>query len=423
VTVSAPTQATLDGAVIDLTDLDLFVSGRAYAAWRVLRDESPVHWNPTPDVDGDSGGFWALTRYADLKSAYSQPEVFSSEKGTVLGGSFRSERDTASGQMIICSDPPRHRLLRQQTHRGFEREMVLRVRRTVRADIEAALDRICADGGADIATELAPVLPLSVLRVLLGVDDDTADQLLRLSREIIGYRDDDESLDPDADRTRLANAHGRMLGVLMEVAEGRRMAPGDDLPSMLLASRINGRPMPEEAILYNLLNVVVGGNETTPYTACAGIEALMEHPDQETRLHDDPATLVSSATDEILRWTSTNAYVGRTLSREVELHGVTMPAGDRVTLWNASANRDERAIPDADHFDVARSPNPHLAFGSGVHRCIGQYVAREELLALVGALAERRLRFRSAGRVRRLRSNFMQGTCSMPLQVVDQGAA
>ena len=405
---------------VDLTDVELFAEGDPHQAWRWLRDHAPVYWNS----DGsDQGGFWALTRYEDLMFAYRDPATFSSREGTVIGGSFRSERDTASGQMIICSDPPAHRQLRQQVHRGFEQQMVRRIRQRVADSAAQAVQRIVRDGGCDAATDLAPELPVAVLAEMFGLDRPDAIALLEMSRDIIGYQDQTALSEEDLakERVRLVSAHARLLEWLMRLIDQRRRSPGDDLPSALLAGQLNGRQLNLGEMLYNCLNVVVGGNETTPYTACAGIAALIEFPEQQERLYQDPS-LLPTAVDEILRWTSTNAYVGRTLTRDLVLHDTPMQAGQRVTLWNAAANRDERQFPDADTFDVGRQPNHHLAFGAGNHRCIGQYVAREEVTALFAQLAERRLRLALDGPIRRLRSNFMQGTTSMPVRVlsVDQ---
>lgn len=404
---------------VDLTDTELFVHGDPHRAWRWLRDNAPVYWNPD---DSEQGGFWALTRYEDLMQAYRDPVTFSSREGTVIGGSFRSERDTASGQMIICSDPPAHRQLRQQVHRGFAQQMVHRIRRRVAASVAQAVERVIVDGGCDVATDLAPELPVAVLAEMFALDRTDAFALLDMSRDIIGYQDQTalSAEELSRERLRLVSAHARLLEWLMRLIEQRRRSPRDDLPSALLSGELNGRRLNLGEMLYNCLNVVVGGNETTPYTACAGIAALIEFPEQQQRLYDDPR-LLPTAVDEILRWTSTNAYVGRTLTRDLVLHGVQLQEGQRVTLWNAAANRDERQFDNADTFDVGREPNHHLAFGAGNHRCIGQYVAREEITALFAHLAERKLRLELAGPICRLRSNFMQGTTSMPVRVLSVG--
>jgi len=412
-----PTQATMDPTAVpvDLTDTDLFCHGDPYQAWAWLRDNAPVYWNP----DRDGGGFWALTRYDDLAAVYVDHDTFSSKRGTVMGGSFRSDADTASGQMIICADPPDHRLLRQQVHQGFGSSMVERISAQVRDYVEAGFDRLIRDGGGDLATGLALELPAGVLATMFGLSREEAFHLLDLTREMIGYQDDEYRADGDAQML-LVSTQVKIFDFLTGLTTRRRADPGDDLPSLLVRSKLNGRPMTFGQILYNCLNVVVGGNETTPYTACGGVRALIEHPDQADRFYADPRGL-PTAVEEILRWTSTNAYVGRTATRDVLIHGVPIEAGQRLTLWNASANRDETKFPHADRFDVTRTPNHHMAFGVGVHRCIRQVVARLEVTLFFESLQRRGVRLELAGPVERLRSNFMLGTKHMPVSVVSVG--
>ncbi|TWP53816.1 cytochrome P450 [Lentzea tibetensis] len=393
---------------IDLTDTDLFVHGDPHEVWAHLRRTEPVHWNPS----GDSG-FWSLTKYADIHDVYVDPGTFSSEQGTVMGGSFGSEQDTATGQMLICADPPEHRLLRQQVKQGFANAMLKVIGESVRRYAHRAVDRIVAQGGGDFAVEVAPELPAGVLAAMFGLPAEDAHHLLALTRNMIGSEDGEYREGELA----LVTAQVEIFDFLADLAEERKDRPGDDLVSMLLSSCVNGRPMSDAEILYNTLNVVVGGNETTPYTACAGVAAFAEFGDQADRFYADPSVL-PTAVDEILRWTSTNAYVQRTATRDATIRGVPIAKGQKLTLWNASANRDEDVFPDADRFDVTRTPNHHIAFGVGNHRCIGQTVARQEITILFEHLRERGVRFELDGPIERLRSNFMLGTKHMPVKVV-----
>ncbi|MFC7827874.1 cytochrome P450 [Streptomyces sp. NPDC057362] len=397
-------------APIDLNDLDLFVSGDPHAAWSWLRRNAPVYWNSTPE-----GGFWALTKYEDVAAAYIDASAFSSRFGTVLGGSYRSTADTASGQMLICSDPPDHRLLRQQVHKAFAPWMIEKATRRVVEFLDAALDKFVAAGGGDFATEVALELPAGFLSAMFDLGRDDAFRLLRLTRSMIGHKDQEYAGSARTGMTLVAS-QVEIFDMISELMERRRREPGGDLVSILCSAEINGRPMTESQILYNCLNVAVGGNETTPYTATAAVLALADHPDQADRLIADPG-LLGTAVEEVFRWTSTNAYVQRTATRDVELRGTLIRAGESVTLWNASANRDEEQFPDPDVFDVSRTPNQHLAFGVAAHRCIGMGGARQEITLLMRALAERRLRFEVAGPVERLRSNFMLGVKHLPVTV------
>jgi cytochrome P450 len=394
----------------DLNDLELFVSGDPFAVWRELRTYDPVHWNATSD-----GGFWALTRYADVAAAYADSATFSSRYGTILGGSYRRTADSASGQMLICSDPPEHRLLRQQVHKAFAAQMMARAGEVVRGYLGTALDRLVADGGGDFAVEVAPELPAGLLAAMFGLGRPEAFELLRLTRTMIGFRDG-EYANRQSESMTLVSAQASILEMMTELAAERRRTPGEDLVSILLASSLNGRAMRESELLYNCLNVAVGGNETTPFTATAAVQAFAEHPDQAERVVADPGVL-DTAVEEIFRWTSTNAYVQRTATRDVQVRGTLIQAGESVTLWNASANRDAEEFPDADRFDVTRRPNRHLAFGVGPHRCIGMPAARLEISLLVEEIARRRLRFEIAGAPQRLRSNFMLGIKHLPVIV------
>jgi cytochrome P450 len=398
-------------ALIDLDDLDLFVSGDPHAAWAWLREHAPVYWNATAD-----GGYWALTTYADVSAVYRDPAAFSSKDGTVLGGSFRSATDTATGQMLICSDPPEHRLLRQHVHKAFGKSMMHAAAERVRAYLSDALDRLTADGGGDFATDVAPTLPAGLLAAMFGIGRADALHLLRLTRTMIGFRDE-EYVRTSGEAMTLVGAQVEIFDFLAELLDRRRADPGEDLVSILLAAETNGRGLTESQILYNALNVAVGGNETTPFTASAIVETLIGHPEEERRLHDDPG-LIGTAVDEFFRWTSTNAYVRRTTTKEVVLRGIRIPAGQTLTLWNASANRDENAFPHADRLDLGRSPNHHLAFGVANHRCVGMPAAWMEISMLVEELVRRRLRFRPSGGIERLASNFMLGIKHLPVEVV-----
>jgi cytochrome P450 len=398
-------------AVIDLDDLDLFVSGDPHVAWAWLREHAPVYWNATP-----GGGYWALTRYADVTAVYLDPVTFSSKHGTVLGGSYRSLSDTASGQMLICSDPPEHRLLRQHVHKAFGRQLLERAAGHVRRYLGDALDGFAAAGGGDFAVDIAPQLPAGLLAAMFGIGHRDAVNLLQLTRTMIGFRDE-EYVSGNGESMTLVGAQVEIFDFLTELLDRRRRDRGEDLVSMLLAARTNGRELPESQILYNALNVAVGGNETTPFTASAIVEALIRYPDEERRLHADPA-LLEGAVDELFRWTSTNAYVCRTTTRDVTVRGVLIPAGNTLTLWNSSANRDDEQFPHADRLDLGRSPNHHVAFGVANHRCIGMAAARMEITLLVEELIRRGLRFAPAGRIERLRSNFMLGIKHLPVEMV-----
>ncbi|WNV85520.1 cytochrome P450 [Umezawaea sp. Da 62-37] len=399
-------------AQIDLGSTELFAEGDPYEAYRWLRHNAPVYWNPTPD-----GGFWALSKYEDISEAYLRPELYSSAKGTMLGGSYRSESDSASGQMLIATDPPRHQQLRKQVHNaGFAPAKMDHARAGVRACVNAALDKMIRDGGGDFATDISMALPTGVLAGTMALPPEHAARLQRLTRTMIGFRDLEYQDGLSATET-LIRSQLDVFEFFFDLVEQRRERPGDDLVSNLIASEINGEPMSEAEILYNCMNVAVGGNETTAHTASWSVVTFVDHPEQYERLLADPG-LLGTAMEEIFRWTATNTYVQRHATRPLVIRGRRIEEGDAITLWNSSANRDEDVFPEADVFDVARTPNKHLTFGVGRHHCIGAVIARLEMEILLGEMVRRQLRFRLAGPVERLHSNFAYGIRHLPVEIV-----
>ncbi|MFF5056676.1 cytochrome P450 [Micromonospora sp. NPDC000663] len=405
-------------ANLDLTDVETFVRGEHHGLLATLRAHDPVHWNPT----GDDSGFWALTKYDDVVQAYRDHASFSSARGAIMGGSYRSEADSSSGRMLVASDLPRHRMIKHQMLPAFSTEMVRRARRQIASHLDLAFETMRANGGCDFATDIATELPAGAVVAILNVGREEAHELVRLTRMMIGFRDPsligpERATQFDDERALLACIQSEIFDYFEDLIRLRRRQPGDDLVSMLLRSDMNGRPMPEEDILYNCMNFAVGGNETSSYSASAGVEALIEHPDQYELLLDRPG-LLPSAVEEILRWSSTACYVQRVATRDLDMRGVRIRAGDAVTLWNVSANRDEEQFRDPMRFDVQRSPNRHLTFGGGIHRCVGASVGLAELGEVFGRLVQGRIRLAVSGELRRLRSNFILGITSMPVEIV-----
>ncbi|MFI7210876.1 cytochrome P450 [Micromonospora maritima] len=399
---------------VDLEDVDLFARGEHHAVLAWLRRHRPVYAHPARD----GGSFWVLTRYEDVLSAYREHTVFSSECGAMLGGSFRSVRDSAAGRMLVASDLPRHRMLRQVFQPMFAPAMLDAVGRQITHLVDDAVRVMLEDGGTDFATTIATELPAGALMAMMNVGHAEAHEIVGLTRRMIGFRDP-TYVDTTGDvRLRLASLQNDIFDFFADLVRSRRRNLGEDAVSMLIRARVNGRPLPESEILYNCMNLAVGGNETSSYSACSGLLALIENPTAYDALLARPS-LLGGAVEEILRWSSVNAYVQRSALRDVEIGGQLIREGDAVTLWSVSANRDEAQFPQADRFIIDRSPNRHVSFGSGIHRCVGATVANVELTAAFSALVSRGVRLSLAGPVRRLRSNFILGTTSLPVRVVD----
>jgi cytochrome P450 len=397
---------------IDLNDTEAFVRGDVHDLWRQLRHDDPVHWNPTRD-----GGFWALTTHQDVAAALRDFATFSSEGGTVIGGSYKNEQDTAARRMLVTSDPPKHRQMRKRMRRLFSPATVERVTSVVDGRVRAALAGIWRDGGGDFAKQVAIELPAGALMAQLAIGHDDAVRLVLLTRAMIGYRDPEFHGGIADEALRLASAQADVFDFFLDLIAERRGRPGEDAVSILLTPGPGERALDEDTLLFNLMNLAIGGNETTQHTASGGLLALMADPVQWERLRADP-TLATTGVEEFVRWTSTASYVQRVVTEPVRVRDKTLSPGDPVTLWIASANRDEQVFAEPDTFDLGRTPNKHLGFASGPHHCIGAAFGRAGLTSLLDELRDRPGRLVPAGDPVRLRSNFMLEYKNVPVEVV-----
>jgi cytochrome P450 len=406
---------------VDLSNVDEFVARRHHLMFDWIREHDPVYWQAT----SPESGFWSLTRYDDVVAGYREHMALSSAAGSILGGSFRNEGlDTAGNRMLVSSDPPVQRQLRQAVHQAFAPHILARVRTQVRQLVSKAVARAVADGGCDFATDIARELPAGALMAMAAVSYEDAHHVVELTHSSIDYRaPDTQDARPhteEDERLRLAGIQSAIFEFFADLIRQRRSAPGDDLVGILLRSTINGRPMSEEDVLYNCLNIAVGGNETSTHSASAGLVALLEHPQQYENLLRGPAGL-EVALNEILRWTSPNAYDHRVATRDVEIGGQTIAAGDSVALWIVSANRDPRVFAEPQRFDITRSPNRHIAFGSGLHRCVGAQLGLAELTLLYEHLIDEQVQLELVGEPVWMRSNFILGVNELPVRVVSRG--
>jgi cytochrome P450 len=288
------------------------------------------------------------------------------------------------------------------------------------------LDRALPRGEFDFVDDVAAVLPIRVLCEILGVPHADNTQLIEWGDAMIGSTDPDLSAisyeHPDSDQYRLLPFRSP---VALEVyryghalAAQRREHPGDDIVTKLVQAEIDGERLTEQEFDAMFLLLVVAGNETTRQAIAHGMQALMDNPDQMARLRDDPA-LMPTAVEEILRWSTPVLHFRRTTTRDVELRGTHMRAGDKVVVWYASANFDERAFPDPLRFDIARSPNNHVSFGrGGPHFCLGAHLAKLEVKIMFEQLLPRLAAIEPAGRPRLIRTNFTHALKRMPVRVV-----
>lgn len=406
---------------IDLTDLDLFAHGFPHDAFRLLRREAPVWWHEPTAHTPDGVGFWVLSRHADVLAAVGDAGTFSSERAPGHDGGGTLIQDLpygfAAGVLLNMTDDPRHRRVRAIVTPSTSPRAVASMEGELRALTAGLIGAALEAGECDFLTTVAAELPVQASLQLLGVPAEDRHQLVAWSGATLAY--DDRELGEETEATRTASAS--MAAYAEELIAEKRRRPADDLLSALVAARVEdedgpARPLSplELSMAFSLL--VAAGSETTRNAIALGVAALAEHPDQMAALRAD-RSLVGSGAEEILRWSSPTLYNRRTATVDAWVGGVPVLAGDKVTLWWASANADEAVFPEPTRFDVRRDPNPHLAFGYRSHFCLGAGLARLELRLVLEELLDRVGSVELAGPVRRIRTNKHAGVARMPVRL------
>ncbi len=411
---------------IDLTDVDLFLHGDPDAVWTTLRREAPVHWNER----SWGPGFWNLTRYEDVLRVSTDASTFISGKGIILdndGKRTMRERNLENatggggvgfmdprGNMMIMTDPPRHTVLRRIVNKGFTPLAVRRMEPHIRELVTKILDDVIERGECDFVLDISRRLPLEVICEMVGVPDGDWEGMFDLTNRVIGFDDPEYAQQPEQMTPEDIQRSMGLFQYMGEMIDARKTDPKEDVLTTLVHTEVDGTKLNNGEIFLMFLLLIVAGNETTRNATTGGILALMNNPDQRQRLIDDPS-LIPSAVEETVRWTSPVMHFERVATKDVELGGQQIKEGDEVTLWYTSANRDEAVFENPQTFDVGRSPNEHIAFGKGEHFCLGANLARLELVVMFEELLKRMPDMELAGQPERLRSNFIRGIKRMPI--------
>ncbi len=392
---------------IDLLDLREYErEGQPHHLFRWLRKNDPVHRHAEPG----GPGFWAVTRYADVESVSRDPATFSSALGGILipdGGPLELE---GGRKMMLMMDPPRHVRYRKLVKSPFTPTAAGRLRPRVEKLAAEIVDEVIERGECDFVSEVAGELPSYVIAALLGIPLDDGRRLYVLTEKMHS----DPSVVPPEEQWA---AREEMLRYARDIAAAKRKQRGDDLASSLVDAEVDGERLTSEEFEYFFLLLVNAGGDTTRNLVAGGLEALFRSPDERRRLESDLDRLLPTAVEEMLRYVSPVAYMRRTATRDVELGGKRIAAGDKVVMFYGSANRDEEVFADADRFDVGRTPNEHVAFGAGgPHFCLGAYVARVEIAAMLREVLTRMTDLEPAGPLERLGSIFIAGPKRMPVR-------
>lgn len=391
---------------IDLVSADSFRHGHPWAQYAWLRANAPVYRHPQEGTDG----FWAVTRYEDVRTISRQPKLFSSAaKGPMLGDP-PEELLAPNRQMMLFMDPPDHDRFKLLVSRGFTPKNAQLLAGRIGDLSREIVDDVIGRGECDLVHDVAGRLPSGLIAELMGIPRADGERLYELT-EIMHTTDD--AVHPPIER---AQAAIEMLTYAAGVAEQKRRDPGDDIASLLVQAEIDGDRLTDGELQFFFLLLVNAGGDTTRNLVAAGMQLLFENPDQRARLTADLDGLLPTAVEEMLRCTSPVAHFQRTVMDDTELRGVPLKAGDRVVMFYGAANRDEAVFTQPDTFDVGRDPNPHVAFGAGgPHLCLGLHVARIEIAAMFRELLTRMPDLRPAGEPERLASSFIAGVRSMPV--------
>jgi len=403
--VSEPLKVPVDLAEIDLSDPKTFWTYDMDAVWRRLRDEHPVHRHPaTPE----GREFWVLSRYDDIMAMYKDDKGFLSAPGNMLESLQKPDGDPAAGEVLVMTDSTDHTALRTVLMKSF----TPRIRQLVVDRLQAHVERLVSErvGGPsfDFAHEIADAIPMWVICDLLGFPEEDRPRLLELSRYALSAADSDQTAE---ERWLIRN---ELLIYCSEMVDERRDNPGDDLLSRMVEARVDGRPLSDQEIILNLYGFLLAGDHTSRLAMIGALENLGNRPDQWALVRDGEVPM-SAVVEEVIRWTSPVMHVGRTAAYDMEFGGAQIKAGDVVTAWNISANRDERFFPDADRFVPGRTPNKHLGFGHGPHFCFGAFLGRAEISTVLSTLSRLTRTVEVTGAAQPLYSTFLRGYSGLPL--------
>ncbi len=392
---------------IDLLSPASFAGGQPHDQYAWLRENEPVRWNEEPG----GGGFWAVTRHSDVWAVDRDFQTYSSEPTIMIQDPMPGEGQGGLGpyKMMLMMDPPEHTQFRKLIRSEFTLPAAKLREDRIQALAAQIVDAVIDKGECDFVADVAGEMPSFVIAELMGLPLDDGRELYKLT-EIIHTAP--EALPPGAGGAAVLKMFEYGSGVIAE----KRARPGDDLASKLLACEVDGRRLEDPEFLLFFLLLVDAGGDTTRNLLSGGLLALMENPQQYAWLMADLPSRLGSAREELLRWTSPVIYMRRTARHDAELAGQNIREGDKVVMYFGAANRDPAAFDQPDVLNLARTPNEHIAFGTGPHGCLGQHIARIEIDAMLVEVLTRMKDFELAAPVEWLPSNFISGPKAMPLR-------
>jgi len=402
---------------VDLTDLDLFAAGFPHDCFTGLRKIGPVLWQEPTAHTPDGDGFWSAVSHAACMTVMHDPGTYSSETGGTrpFGGTTLNDLPVA-GLMLNMMDDPRHQRVRLLVSKGLTPRTINRLEAELRARTDHLVDAAIESESCDFVVDVAGELPMQAICMLMGIPEADRHQLFEWIEHVFDFKGRDAFETTDD----VARAGAAMFEYGTALIAEKRAHPADDMLSVVCHAQLDGEDPPEltdQELQFFFSLLWAAGADTTRNAIAGAIVALDAFPDQWRALRSE-GVVPGTAVEEVVRWTHPATYNRRTATRDVELFGETIRAGDKVVFWEASANRDEEVFADPFRFDLRRDPNPHLGFGHGVHHCLGANLARLEIRVVLDVLRTRVRDIQLTGPVEWTRSNKHTGIRHLPVQLV-----
>ena len=404
------------GQICELDKWETFINGQPFDIFKRLREEAPIYWHEE-SLDFEPG-FWALTKHEDIVRVSKDPMTFSS----AVGGHLMTMGDpevvdpSAVAAIIgnmIGMDPPDHQIYRKMVAPSFTPKAIRTLEGDMRLKIRELLENVEDKGEFNFVTEISEQLPLWVLCEMMGIPESERPKIRDLVNNLT-----DASIQQDPNNAfQIWVNYMELFKMGRDMIEERRKNPTDDLMSVVANTKIEGGELPPELLDGFFLLMVIAGNETTRNTLTGGLMALTDNPKEREKLLKDPA-LISNATDEMLRWVTSVIYFRRTATKDTNIRGQDIKAGDKVVMWYGSANRDEDIFKDGHLFRVDReNAKKHLAFGAGEHLCLGNRLGHMQIRILFEELLDRFPNIHSTSDPVRIPSNFLAGISELKVRI------
>jgi cholest-4-en-3-one 26-monooxygenase len=384
--------------------------GYPHREWATLRRHAPVFWYERANVEP----FWAVTKHADIVLLGKQPGLFLNAPRLAVFTLDLPPPPEGTTRHLLTMDPPDHAQYRNVTAKRFTPRAVQAWEPKIRRITRDVIDEAARSEQIDFVKDVTARITIAVIAEMLGVPRSDWELLFRWTNEIIAPQDPEFQHGATAHDV-LERARLEVFEYFQRLSAERRRRPQDDIVSVVANGSVDGRALPPVELLSYYLLLVVAGNETTRNAMTGGLLAFLEHPGEWTRLRENPK-LLAPAVEEIVRWTSPVIQFCRTATRDVELRGQKIRAGQAACLFYPSANRDEEVFPDGERFRIDRHPNDHVGFGRGEHVCLGAHLARLEIACAFEELRTRLRHAELAGPVERVRSSFVGGIKRVPLR-------